>query len=331
MKLENMRLRIRLDDIKTLLSELQNPSSSVNTRQGTRLKLERRRRLIQEKAVVQQSLDRIIYPILTVPVEITSEIFLQCLPDAPTEPRAYSAPFLLSQICSVWRQIALNNPRLWAALHVHLDSRLDFQNLIQNLLPRAGSVPFTLGLTLNPEHCYFFGPRTCCCPSSAPFVDYWSRLTSFDGRYFTLQECLDLLSHTPNLITAKFSYLVGSLSSTCTIQLDSLKALSFHMCATSPFSAPLLQSISAPCLESFSIDCLSGRVTDDSPFLSFLRTSPRIHTFSLTLEHISQDATLAILKATPTLEVFKLYFCSAALVFAILTLLGGGGESASGT
>ncbi|KAK7024898.1 WD40 repeat-like protein [Favolaschia claudopus] len=329
MKIENLRLRIRLDDIETLLFELQTPSTSqnrVNTRQGTRLKQERCRRLREEKVIVKQSLNRIIYPILTVPVEITSEIFLQCLPDRLTEPRAYSAPFLLGQICSVWRQIALNNPRLWAALHVRYSGNgRHFQNLIQNWLPRAGSVPFSLSLTLPPKHCYFFSPRMCYCPSSAPFVDYWSRLTCFNGIYFTLQECIDLLSRAPNLTVGKFSYLDGFLSSTktatCVIQLDNIKDLYFHTVYSTPGPSSLLESLSAPCLQSLSIHCLSGHITD-KPFFSFLRKSPCIHTFDLTLEYISQEADIALLKAMPALEVFQLNFsCSTAIVFAILSLL----------
>ncbi|KAJ6586309.1 hypothetical protein DFH09DRAFT_1359685 [Mycena vulgaris] len=41
-------------------------------------------RLTKEKSHLQNSINSFIYPILTVPVEITSEIFGHCLPDAPT-------------------------------------------------------------------------------------------------------------------------------------------------------------------------------------------------------------------------------------------------------
>ncbi|KAF7356157.1 hypothetical protein MVEN_00946400 [Mycena venus] len=77
MKLENVRLRIRLSDIETLLLQMETDTSR---RFSARLKQERQRRLMQEKTTIQKSLDLIIYPILSIPVEIMSEIFLHCLP-----------------------------------------------------------------------------------------------------------------------------------------------------------------------------------------------------------------------------------------------------------
>ncbi|KAJ7751648.1 hypothetical protein B0H16DRAFT_1227134, partial [Mycena metata] len=74
------------------------------------------RRLAEEKTSIQQSLDSIVYPILTLPAEITTEIFLHCLPDKPVEPNGSVAPMLLGRICRQWRNIACGAPRLWATL-----------------------------------------------------------------------------------------------------------------------------------------------------------------------------------------------------------------------
>ncbi|KAK7017383.1 hypothetical protein R3P38DRAFT_1325122 [Favolaschia claudopus] len=70
-----------------------------------------------EKNLVQQRLDAYIYPVLTLPSEIISEILIRTLPVYPLRPpkTGLSSPTLLSQICSPWREIALSTPQLWRA------------------------------------------------------------------------------------------------------------------------------------------------------------------------------------------------------------------------
>ncbi|KAJ7181097.1 hypothetical protein C8R46DRAFT_844421, partial [Mycena filopes] len=53
-----------------------------------------------------------VYPILTLPVEITAEIFTHCLPDTPAPPSVRIVPLLLARICRQWRNIACGTPRL---------------------------------------------------------------------------------------------------------------------------------------------------------------------------------------------------------------------------
>ncbi|KAJ7639261.1 hypothetical protein FB45DRAFT_1023997 [Roridomyces roridus] len=75
---------------------------------------------------VQLQLDGITYPVLNLPSEITSEIFVHCLPDVISGEDAVNiteAPLLLLRICSQWRQIALSTPRLWTRLDMDLLSR----------------------------------------------------------------------------------------------------------------------------------------------------------------------------------------------------------------
>ncbi|KAJ7280873.1 hypothetical protein C8J57DRAFT_1174466 [Mycena rebaudengoi] len=61
---------------------------------------------------LQTHVDEYKYPILTLPTEITSEIFVHFLPPYPQCPPAtgLSSPELLCQICQVWREIALSTP-----------------------------------------------------------------------------------------------------------------------------------------------------------------------------------------------------------------------------
>ncbi|KAF8194793.1 hypothetical protein K438DRAFT_808811 [Mycena galopus ATCC 62051] len=74
-----------------------------------------------EKDLVQKRLDSYTYPVLTLPVEITSKIFSQFLPLYPQCPPSTGlrSPTLLTHICSEWRGIALAIPALWRAIYLH--------------------------------------------------------------------------------------------------------------------------------------------------------------------------------------------------------------------
>jgi hypothetical protein len=76
---------------------------------------------LQEPAT---QLDGARYPVLTLPCEITSHIFIHCLasdqqPEKELTPSLNRAPLLLLQVCTEWRSIAISTPQLWD--HIHLD------------------------------------------------------------------------------------------------------------------------------------------------------------------------------------------------------------------
>ncbi|KAJ6553506.1 hypothetical protein DFH09DRAFT_1166793 [Mycena vulgaris] len=81
-------------------------------------------------------------PVLTLPTEITAEIFAHCLPTLPSTPRTDSAPLLLGCICSTWRSIAVATPELWSALKIAL-SKAPLE-LIETWLSRAQNWPLSL-------------------------------------------------------------------------------------------------------------------------------------------------------------------------------------------
>ncbi|KAJ7236131.1 hypothetical protein C8J57DRAFT_1570933 [Mycena rebaudengoi] len=55
------------------------------------------------------------YP-LTLPVEITSRIFLHCIDESSARPSPTRAPLLLTQICREWKEIAFATCQLWSSL-----------------------------------------------------------------------------------------------------------------------------------------------------------------------------------------------------------------------
>ncbi|KAJ7660772.1 hypothetical protein DFH06DRAFT_379692 [Mycena polygramma] len=71
-----------------------------------------------EKVSVRERLDSYRYPVLTLPNELISEIFIRFLPVYPRCPPLIGllSPTLLTQICRQWRELSLGTPALWRAL-----------------------------------------------------------------------------------------------------------------------------------------------------------------------------------------------------------------------
>ncbi|KAJ6466451.1 hypothetical protein C8R45DRAFT_1021783 [Mycena sanguinolenta] len=98
-------------------------------------------------------LDAIQHPIppaLRLPVEITSEIFLHCLPTSYTErewntanPR--EAPTLLLHVCRIWREIAIGTPALWAKMDLSMDNAHS-DEMARGWLKRAKACPLSVKL-----------------------------------------------------------------------------------------------------------------------------------------------------------------------------------------
>ncbi|KAJ7033925.1 hypothetical protein C8F04DRAFT_1395774 [Mycena alexandri] len=56
---------------------------------------------------------------LDLPFELTSKIFVLCLPiRGRVRPHGKLAPLLLAQICTQWRAVALKTPQLWRSIHL---------------------------------------------------------------------------------------------------------------------------------------------------------------------------------------------------------------------
>ncbi|KAJ6589152.1 hypothetical protein B0H19DRAFT_1058201 [Mycena capillaripes] len=96
------------------------------------------------------------YPVLTLPPEIVSEIFLNYLPTYPEIPPllGISSPSLLCQICRHWRAIAVSTPVLWRAIRMDGANYRDSEEmltaqleLVETWLSRSGDCTLSLSLT----------------------------------------------------------------------------------------------------------------------------------------------------------------------------------------
>ncbi|KAJ7068711.1 hypothetical protein C8F01DRAFT_1247203 [Mycena amicta] len=76
-------------------------------------------------AQLQKELNAVPYPILTLPTEVSTEIFIRCLPDLEDDAYVGSnvldrkcAPLVLTWVCKRWRDIVLLTPALWRTFSI---------------------------------------------------------------------------------------------------------------------------------------------------------------------------------------------------------------------
>ncbi|KAJ7840366.1 hypothetical protein B0H13DRAFT_2677002 [Mycena leptocephala] len=103
--------------------------------------------LRNEKTRAQERLDSYKYPVLTLPNEIVSEIFMHFLPTYPRFPplTGILSPTILTQICRKWREIALGTPALWRIMSDSADPPFDLLAHVFNIwLNRSRSCPLSL-------------------------------------------------------------------------------------------------------------------------------------------------------------------------------------------
>ncbi|KAF7335390.1 F-box domain-containing protein [Mycena venus] len=99
-----------------------------------------------EKSVAQKRLDSYKFPVLTLPNEIISEIFVHFLPTYPSCPPLCGSlsPSRLTQICRRWREIALATPALWRAVSLSKGSFFLRGDPKHIWLARSGSLPLSI-------------------------------------------------------------------------------------------------------------------------------------------------------------------------------------------
>ncbi|KAJ7058796.1 hypothetical protein C8F01DRAFT_282292 [Mycena amicta] len=99
--------------------------------------------LAAARRVVVDQLKRVTFPVLDLPVEITSQIFLHYTQHIRIGKREldYNRPFVLASVCRRWRRIALALHELWANIIISLDSSSESEVAKRKLglcLDRAG-------------------------------------------------------------------------------------------------------------------------------------------------------------------------------------------------
>ncbi|KAF7343323.1 F-box domain-containing protein [Mycena venus] len=113
------------------------------------------RSLEKGKNLIRSRLDGYTYPVLTLPSEIVSEIFMHSLPMYPKCPvlTGIGSPTLLGQICHAWRAIVFSNPRLWRSISLPLYNRgpavgRRLEVILRTWLERSGSCSLSITFEL---------------------------------------------------------------------------------------------------------------------------------------------------------------------------------------
>ncbi|KAK6967109.1 hypothetical protein R3P38DRAFT_3244578 [Favolaschia claudopus] len=328
---ETSRLRLRLSEIEIQLKQLE---VGATTRARRKARLATLSTLEEERHSIQEKLALTTFSILTLPVEITSEIFLSMIPfSSPPRldlPLPREAPMLLTQVCRRWRNIAFSLPRLWATL------RLSFQyawrpkawsdgytSFIREWLRRAGTAPFALSLVLPLVRCPepFFPPFGCrCksrCPSSYLLTDQWQYLTTFWSSCFTVSECLTLFTLAPRLVECSIIVVVSRqpfappATRLVLANLEKFK-LEPYTSSSSALLLTLLDSLTLPKLKSFRSRGDFGQYFIQDRFFTFLSRASSIETFNFSF-HVGTNGIQAgidgispILEAIPSLSALHL-------------------------
>jgi hypothetical protein len=109
--------------------------------------------LSEQRQSVLQRLDAVVYPVLTLPSDVTAEIFMHYLGNFPVITYNHALktypPLLLASVCREWRRVALSLPHLWATLRLYwnlktVDGR---EQLLRCWLLRAGGCLVDLDLS----------------------------------------------------------------------------------------------------------------------------------------------------------------------------------------
>ncbi|KAJ7108807.1 hypothetical protein C8R44DRAFT_297158 [Mycena epipterygia] len=185
-------------------------------------------RLQDEQQSIQNTLHLIVYPILTIPPELTIEIFLHCLPDVPWEPNASVAPMLLGAVCRQWREIAWNTPALWNSLTIEWrwEEKRDLKSLMEWWLSRGANtlrissersvdefetmILGTIQRWSNLQFRMYPGSAEACLKTAQPLP----LLRTLDLRllsYYVGPDPLSIFSDTPALRTVHLHYITPSI------------------------------------------------------------------------------------------------------------------------
>ncbi|KAJ7280817.1 hypothetical protein C8J57DRAFT_1174439 [Mycena rebaudengoi] len=231
-----------------------------------------------ERQDLQTRLDAYKYPILTLPTEITSEIFVHFLPPYPERPLSAgpTSPELLAQICRAWREIALSTPRLWRAIELSPPTRSPTKtlDLLRTWVSRSKDCPLLISLQSSTqllkvdfiqaiiphserwEYIDFFLPVRSLRLIGADFPMLRSmNLGPTDVENTGLLDAIPPLINAPLLKQVALSYSFGPAD----IQLPWSQLTSFSVYFLSPIECTEILQHSAA-LREFRCDCLEGEV-----------------------------------------------------------------------
>lgn len=106
--------------------------------------------IIRKRAPLKQDINNVFSPIIRLPLELSSEIFLAaCLTN---DCRDNINPLFLGSVCKQWRELIWSMPQLWTTLSTRVDKRSDQHiSLLREWLARSGQHPLSIRLRHSSE------------------------------------------------------------------------------------------------------------------------------------------------------------------------------------
>ncbi|KAF8198212.1 hypothetical protein K438DRAFT_1966951 [Mycena galopus ATCC 62051] len=100
-------------------------------------------KLERDKCIVLRQLNEAVDPVAHLPLEISSEIFLQSLPPI-SKPGPLHLPMLLLNICSAWTNISVATPSLWASIQIDFPCSEGLAEVLPIWFQRARNHPLSV-------------------------------------------------------------------------------------------------------------------------------------------------------------------------------------------
>lgn len=126
----------------------------------------------------------------TIPEDVWREIFYHCLPTEHDAIMHHSEPpSLFTQVSKTWREIALHTPRLWASMHIPVQTGFSFRypdapsrqiQMLSEWLARTSTAPLSITLGRAPFYRNSFKPKSqehLSLEVILPFSKQWHRLS----------------------------------------------------------------------------------------------------------------------------------------------------------
>ncbi|KAF9239821.1 hypothetical protein BU15DRAFT_61745 [Melanogaster broomeanus] len=139
----------RNSQLSGLSCQIAQVESAMSKLVALRARLEESRSCVRDSMMAHHTLTS---SVRRIPPEVLGEIFYHCLPGTPfLTPRNAECPMVLTQVCHLWRAVAMSSPRLWSSVTIHLQKALCTEILpgYDTWLARAKGVPLSIRVLNN--------------------------------------------------------------------------------------------------------------------------------------------------------------------------------------
>ncbi|KAJ6520455.1 hypothetical protein C8R45DRAFT_955217 [Mycena sanguinolenta] len=309
------------------------------------------KKLQHDKSHAQRQLNEMSDPIARLPVEISSEIFLQTTTVPFPDTVADRAPILLLRVCNTWTAIAVSTPALWTSVKIHLPCSKSFRKwILPAWLDRARDYPLSVSFggdlrywnyrvsTMIWQHAGqlkhleimneevkdadeelflldIFGEAS---PSCMPLLESLVIRNLVWRRAFSGHQIFDLLRRMPNIIKFRTEPRYFLPIEEASIVVPSLRQVWFGN--DEAWYDEILDHLTLPALETLAVS-----MTSSGDLLRFMmRSAPPLQNLEIcwtwNSEHSSIDL-LGCLRLTPTLTRFQMVGSNLSVIQDLFTAL----------